>query len=259
MMAQMLSTFSKLEQSRFEAFQRASFPADAMGKWIAACLSHRFRVYAETSASPPTTTTRATSVAAATSNNNAIIHNSSTSRPLSDLVAVGQEGEICMVVGVLAKIYAQRLVQTAIRQRAAAAAAAAATASSNPSIVSVPSQQQPQQQPQALLPSDILKAHEERRRLGLDPGFFLQAAQERQGLWQSDNAAISSSSNTMHQQRRLAALQAQDEYDALHVKTTAAMNDEAKATENQPEEEEEGDGNDDDNEQKKNDNDMVID
>merc|ERR1712161_115599 len=37
-MAQVLSTFSKLEQSRFEAFRKASFPRDAISKYVAHCL-----------------------------------------------------------------------------------------------------------------------------------------------------------------------------------------------------------------------------
>ena len=39
-MKQVLSTFSKLEQSRFEAFRKASFPGDAIGTYVAHCLIH---------------------------------------------------------------------------------------------------------------------------------------------------------------------------------------------------------------------------
>jgi hypothetical protein len=257
MMAQMLSTFSKLEQSRFEAFQRASFPADAVAKWIAACLSHRFRIVMD----PPPNHHHYSSAAATANNTTTASTCTASSRSLSDLVAVGQEGEICMVVSVLAKIYAQRLVQTAIRQRAAAAAAAATAAASQSATSGVSSSQQSQplqqqQQPAApLLPSDILKALEERRRLGLDPGFFLQAAQERQGLWQSDNAT-SSNSNTMYQQRRLAALQAQDEYDAHMAKRQKQQQDKDELpTSSSKEADNQGDV---ENETKTNDDDMVI-
>jgi len=39
-MAQVLSTFSRLEQSRFEAFRKAAFPGDAISRYVAHFLVH---------------------------------------------------------------------------------------------------------------------------------------------------------------------------------------------------------------------------
>jgi hypothetical protein len=81
MMWQMLSTFSHLEQSRFEAYQRATFSQDAVKAWVAATLSNRYGL--------------------------------AELRPLEDLVSPGQASDIGMIVSALAKIYAQRLVSAA--------------------------------------------------------------------------------------------------------------------------------------------------
>ena len=161
-MAQMLSTFSKLEQSRFEAFQRVSFPVDAVGDWVGACLSDR-------------------------------LHLLPSIRPLEDLVAVGQAGEIRTVVAVLAKIYAQRLVQAAARL--------ATKAGRDPSTTQ-----------SALQPSDVLAAYEDRRSQGLDPGFFLQNSGERPTFVLEARESVD--------ERRLAALEAQEEYDKEKAKET---------------------------------------
>jgi hypothetical protein len=163
MMAQILSTFSKLEQSRFEAFQRVSFPVDAVGDWVAACLSDRLKLLP-------------------------------TIRPLEDLVAVGQAGEIRTVVAVLAKTYAQRLVQAAAR-----------LANSNNKNSDSAASQSTDNNNACLQPSDILRAYEERRSQGLDPGFFLQNASERPSFVLEPKESF--------EQRRLAALEAQEEYD----------------------------------------------
>ncbi|KAL7577612.1 hypothetical protein ACA910_015132 [Epithemia clementina (nom. ined.)] len=185
MMAQMLSTFSKLEQSRFEAFQRVSFPVDAIGDWVAACLSDR-------------------------------LHLLPTIRPLEDLVAVGHAGEIRTVVAVLAKIYAQRLVQTAAR--------IASQSGRDPSVPTAPTTTTTTTtitttagaNPAALQPSDVLAAYEERRAQGLDPGFFLQDAAERPYFVLESKQSVD--------QRRLAALQAQEEYDNEKAKESSAEN-----------------------------------
>jgi hypothetical protein len=81
-MAQVCSTFSRIEQSRFEAFRRAAFPGDAISKYVAQCLIDE---HGETKRSPI----------------------------LSEVVAPGQAEEICIVVSTLAKAYAQRLVTAA--------------------------------------------------------------------------------------------------------------------------------------------------
>ena len=84
-MSQVMSTFNRLEQSRFEAFRRAGFPADAISKFVAHCLIDE--------------------------------HGQSGRRApvLSELCAPGQAEEICIVVSTLAKAYAQRLVTAARR------------------------------------------------------------------------------------------------------------------------------------------------
>ena len=84
-MSQVLSTFSRLEQSRFEAFRRAAFPSDAISKYVAQCLIDE---HGENGRRAPV---------------------------LSELCAPGQAEEICIVVSTLAKAYAQRLVTAARR------------------------------------------------------------------------------------------------------------------------------------------------
>ena len=84
-MAQVLSTFSRLEQSRFEAFRRATFPSDAISKYVAHCLLQQ-------------DPTRRKQVPV-----------------LSHVCAPGQSEEIVIVVNTLAKAYAQRLVTAARR------------------------------------------------------------------------------------------------------------------------------------------------
>ena len=80
-MAQFLSTFNRLEQSRFEAFRRSTFSSDAISKYVAQILLEGLDDGVER-------------------------------KPvLSDLCSVGQASEITMVVSTLAKTYAQRLMQ----------------------------------------------------------------------------------------------------------------------------------------------------
>ncbi|CAJ1928000.1 unnamed protein product [Cylindrotheca closterium] len=80
-MAQFLSTFNRLEQSRFEAFRRSTFSSDAISKYVAQILIEGL--------------------------NDGIERNP----VLSHLCSVGQASEITMVVSTLAKAYAQRLMQ----------------------------------------------------------------------------------------------------------------------------------------------------
>jgi hypothetical protein len=174
MMAQMLSTFSKLEQSRFEAFRRATVPADAIQEWLAACLADRYSV------SPPAA------------------DSAEKSRTLADLVQPGQADPISMVVATLAKVYAQRLVSAA-----QSLALEDSNNSSNNEGVTADEQQNP------LQPRHLWRAWEHRKRQGLDPGFFLQANEGLQ--WSSGGQTAQ-----VHDCRRLAALAAQEEYDA-HV------------------------------------------
>lgn len=82
-MAQFLSTFNRLEQSRFEAFRRSTFSSDAISKYIAQCLIESLGDGIE------------------------------REPLLSHLCVVGQASEITMVVSTLAKVYAQRLIHEA--------------------------------------------------------------------------------------------------------------------------------------------------
>lgn len=89
-MAQVCSTFSRLEQSRFEAFRRATFPTDAISKYVAHCLIQEHGGGIEVGGTPR--------------------------RPvLSEICAPDQADEIAVVVSTLAKTYAQRLVTAAGR------------------------------------------------------------------------------------------------------------------------------------------------
>ena len=113
-----------------------------------------------------------------------------TDPSLADYCVPGQEHDIAMVVATLAKIYAQRLVATAVKLRA----------ERNPdtavAVVGVT----------PLQPLEIQRACRYRQAQGLDPGFFLAS---------SSTAATASTYNAQDEQDlRLAALQAEQEYDA---------------------------------------------
>jgi hypothetical protein len=152
-MAQVLSTFSRLEQSRFEAFRRATFCGDAIAKYVAHCLIEQ---HPDAKGRAPV---------------------------LSEVCAEGQAEEITVVVSTLAKAYAQRLVTAARR------------------LVDGTNNHQP------IEPQHIIKAYEDRRAQGLDPGFFLQPA---------ESSATLVLKHESHDKRRLAALHAQEEYDKEH-------------------------------------------
>ena len=77
-MSKILSTFTKVEQSRFEAFQRSTIPPRDTRAWLSQLLSHRY--------------------------------NLPEVRDLENLVAPGQASDITMIVNVLTKIYVQRLI-----------------------------------------------------------------------------------------------------------------------------------------------------
>ena len=171
-MAQVLSTFSRVEQSRFEAFRRSTFSRDAISDYIAECMvqtqeqrhglstSGCKQYYnCKTNAKPkPTVSTRSSSTKGQTidtgtkkigSAKAAPAASSKTNIKLENLCVPGQAEEITIVVSTLAKSYAQRLVTAARRK---------SSTSDN-----VPIQ-----------PQHILDAFKERQSLGLDPGFFLQ-------------------------------------------------------------------------------------
>jgi hypothetical protein len=149
-MAQVLSTFSRLEQSRFEAFRRATFCGDAISKYVAHCLIQQY--HGDRDRSPV----------------------------LSQVCSPGQAEEITIVVSTLAKAYAQRLA-TAARRLVEAN--------------------------QAIEAKHILNVYDGRRAQGLDPGFFLQPARSPTTIVLKDES---------YDIRRMAAMQAQDEYDKEH-------------------------------------------
>jgi hypothetical protein len=98
-MSQILSTFSSVEHSRWEAYRRVVFPGDAVERYVALALrEHMIRRHGQ---HPPPTI------------------NSTTTKPLQlrDLVVPQQAHEIGLVVSTLAKAYAQRLVTAAIAER----------------------------------------------------------------------------------------------------------------------------------------------
>ena len=148
-MAKILSTFSKVEQSRFEAFKRVTFPADAISKYVAHSLAERQR-YQQC---PDT-------------NQQSLLAKGSKIPKLQDLVVPGQEEEITTVVATLAKVYAQRLC------------AAAKTHQQQQSTAKNGSANGPIQ------PEHVMHAYYARKDQGQDPGFFLQP---NEGLAIPDN------------------------------------------------------------------------
>ena len=207
-MAQMLSTFSKQEESRFEAFQRSSFQADAVEEFVAACICHRRRVI------PPRGSGGASAGALAMSsvpqNQQRPSPSSSTSKRrlgrlerqgprLQDLVsapgpAVAQD--VVIVVSTLAKIYAQRLVSAAVQVSNARHARQQAQQQQQgggdggvddddddddllggggfPAVSSSSASSSSLATERPLEPQDVLDAYLQRVSAGLDPGFYLQ-------------------------------------------------------------------------------------
>ena len=178
-MAQVLTTFSSLEQSRFQAFKRSAFHADAVEEWVAACLQDRYG-----------------------DNGNGSIRNSnyySTTasegtirRKLDDLVAPGQAQDIGLVVAMAAKIYAQRLVAEAVSLHEQERS----STNNNNITAATP-----------LPPTAVYRAVRERRRRGVDPGFFLQPA---------TNCFNWAAATASYDVRRLAAEHAQALHDKRH-------------------------------------------
>jgi hypothetical protein len=200
-----------MEQSRFEAFRRATFSRDAVSKYVAHCLiEEQHRPVSEGTPTPPP-----------------LFHHNGNIAPapkklkrdpiLSEVVAPGQAEEITIIVSTLAKAYAQRLVTAARRHASIRTAEAstsntrttASTQSNNNDGANIFSNSTTTSNinAAAISPEDLLKAYDERKAKGLDPGFFLQP-------WgQSQNVLVD---EEKYHQKRLAALHAQEEYDKLH-------------------------------------------
>lgn len=83
MMAQMLSTFSNVEQARFAAYTRSKLPTRAVEDLITAVLRDRL---------------------------------GQPNANLAEMVSTDQANDICWTISMAAKIFAQRLVSGALRQ-----------------------------------------------------------------------------------------------------------------------------------------------
>jgi len=230
MMAQMLSTFSKMEQSRFEAFQRSALPQNTVQDWLVACL------YRKGPTGHPSVARDAAASATASPSHHRL--------QLDDLVAPGQASDISMVVATVAKIYAQRLVATAKKlQKKRIIATDDEDADDNAEDNDTDKEKGGDQEEPAkrktgtgganksaihtddhenrpLEPQDIWCAWQYRCQRGLDPGFFLSSTSQStasnggDGGW-NINLQQEGSIDDMddYTQRRLAALAAQEEYE----------------------------------------------
>jgi hypothetical protein len=116
--SQTLNQFNESDHRRFEAFRRCTFSKDEISNFIAACLMHSHEIASQSRIS------HLNLIGSGNSNynhnyNNSINNdggddtNSMLIPNLSDLVAPGSASKITSLVITLAKIYAQRLVQSA--------------------------------------------------------------------------------------------------------------------------------------------------
>lgn len=188
-MAQVLSTFDRLEQSRFEAFRRSVFPADAISNYI----SHSLAVSHERATSQHKqqyTQIGKRLLACANSGVTAGSKQHPQLRPLRDMVAPDQAEEITAVVSTLAKAYAQRLVTSARRVAAYS------------------------EESEALTVQHVLQAHRSRTKVGLDPGFFLQAPVEPFSTVENESIVAAALGRVNRVElKRNAALAAEEAYD----------------------------------------------
>jgi hypothetical protein len=247
-MKQVLSTFSKLEQSRFEAFRKASFPGDAIGTYVAHCLIHEQHrsistgdIDKSTSSSERGGGNEEAAVAVATNTSTASIVSNSTRlrylRPttatataatgerrkkepiLSDVVATGQSGDITVVVSTLAKAYAQRLVLAArkysIERRNRHKISSVHDENSNNDDDE--EEEEEEEEDIAISPEDILTAYADREVRGLDPGFFLQARGTKNNSGSSNSGCTNvnlllTDTDQRYTLNRSVVLSAQDDY-----------------------------------------------
>ena len=244
-MKQVLSTFSKLEQSRFEAFRKASFPGDAIGTYVAHCLINEQHRSISTGDTKSTSLERggnneeaAATVATNTSSTASIVSNSTRLRYLrpttttaatgkrrkkkpilSDVVATGQSGDITVVVSTLAKAYAQRLVLAArkysIERRNRHKTSVHDENSNNDDDDD--EEEEEEEEDIAISPEDILKAYADREVRGLDPGFFLQARGTKNNSGSSNSGCTNvnlllTENDQRYTLNRSVVLSAQDDY-----------------------------------------------
>jgi hypothetical protein len=244
-MKQVLSTFSKLEQSRFEAFRKASFPGDAIGTYVAHCLINEQHRSVSTGGDNKSGTERggegnAEAVSGEAASTASIVSNSTRLRYLrpttttttaaaatskrkkkkpilSDVVATGQSGDITVVVSTLAKAYAQRLVLAArkysIERRNKHKIKDENENNSNDDH----NDEEVEEEDIAISPEDILKAYADREVRGLDPGFFLQARGTNNNSGSSNSGCTNvnlllTENDQRYTLNRSVVLSAQDEY-----------------------------------------------
>ena len=169
-MAQLLSTFTPLEQSRFEAFRRSTFRSNAISKYVAYCLTraeerrnarsnhkHKSRMTTSRLHQPSSLPIRELKDLVAPKRS--YIHDNNSSHSGNHSSSHTAQ-EITIIVSTLAKCYAQRLV-TASRKLA-----------SNPLYSNALTTPYPESK--KLLPEHIRDAYDYRVRRSLDPGFFMQ-------------------------------------------------------------------------------------
>lgn len=201
-MAQALSTFHGLEQSRFEAFRRSTFSGDAIAHFIAQSLLHiherkrQQRLVTRDGLGSEGYGVGASFSSPALDNNHPSTANNNNSNKLklNDLVVPNAAQEITVVVSTLAKAYAQRTVtqaRSSIRK----------------------TNNYPDHLP--LQPQHIQDAHNHRVQTGQDPGFFMQPSQKH---------IMSQATTSFHTDETLqAALAWQDAYDS-QVKNITDIN-----------------------------------
>ncbi len=208
-MAQVLSTFSRLEQSRFEAFRKAAFHGDAIAKYVAHCLiheQHRPVSAGDIIMDAPDIRTRIPGAnSGPTDRDGKQKARFRNLRPnphyqrrlvLSELVAPGQAQDITVVVSTLAKEYAQRLVLAARRHTAERL------------LVNN------EEESEAISPEDLLQAFSDRQARGLDPGFFLGGTKTKNATASETSLFLADpESHQRYSLSRSVALAAQDEYD----------------------------------------------
>lgn len=181
-MAKILSTFSKMEQSRFEAFKRVSFPFNAISQYVAHCLAEQQQ-------------TRRQQHVASNPNPRKMFLAADATPQMHDFVVPGQEEEVATVVATLAKAYAQRLCAAAQTQQQHLQQKQWANRDSGIS-----------ERNAALNPEHVLRAFFDRKQLGLDPGFFLQP---NDGV----TMGVHIDTSSKEQMKRVAALAAQENFD----------------------------------------------
>jgi hypothetical protein len=213
-MTRVLSTLNSLEKSRFEAFRRCTLPSNAIREYIAhLLLQHQERLVGRCHASTGLLGTsgfgtglphleramiakpgRYATAARTTSKEKNV------NRPLDDLVQPGDADSIVVVVSALAKAYAQRLVTAARR-----------VASVMEGYSSYGATAEHEQKP--LQVEHIQMAYDARVQAGIDPGFFLARPKSVVSSVVGKIAAAAVGVVDRHELMRLAALQAQEDYD----------------------------------------------